>query len=320
MAIIPIYSRRKQEASGVKNEVYVYDRIPDALRVQVRRILEDAIGYYWDPDPYCSPLPNNNHGWELIRDAVARELGKLSLDSRKNPYEDCIGFIHSQQNIDQWLSLVEVAIRYIDNGVGKLKNYELREYGIKQTAKDAIEELNTRFIQAGVGYQYVNGEIIRIDNQLAHSEITLPALNFLSDSRFKGAEAEFLSAHAHYKAGEYKDCITDANNAFESVMKAICSLKNWSCEGSRATDLIKVLRKNGLIPDYLDGAFEQLAATLSSGLPKVRNSVAAHGQGAEIQHVPAYIAGYALHLTASKIIFLVQAFNDSEKAIKTKAS
>ena len=34
--------------------------------------------------------------------------------------------------------------------------------------------------------------------------------------------AEFLKAHAHYRSGEMKDAITDANNAFESTLKTIC--------------------------------------------------------------------------------------------------
>lgn len=122
-----------------------------------------------------------------------------------------------------------------------------------------------------------------------------------------------MAAHAHYRAGEYKDCVADALNAFESTMKAICDIKKWSySKGARASDLLKVIRSNGLLPDYLDGSFDQLAATLASGLPKVRNEAGGHGQGAEPRQTPGYIAAYALHLAAAKIVLLFEALKASE--------
>ena len=46
-----------------------------------------------------------------------------------------------------------------------------------------------------------------------------------------------LQAHAHYRSGETKDAITDANNAFESTLKAICDQRRWpydrGCPGVR---------------------------------------------------------------------------------------
>jgi len=109
-----------------------------------------------------------------------------------------------------------------------------------------------------------------------------------------------------------KDCVTDALNAFESTMKAVCDIKGWAYEtGARATDLVKILRANALLPDYLDRSFDQLIATLSSGLPRVRNEEGAHGQGAKPRATPPYVAAYALHLAAAKIILLVEALGDN---------
>ena len=53
--------------------------------------------------------------------------------------------------------------------------------------------------------------------------------------------------------------------------------------------------------------FSALKSTLESGLPTVRNREAGHGQGPETIVVPEYIAGYALHLTASNILLLAKA-------------
>ena len=31
-----------------------------------------------------------------------------------------------------------------------------------------------------------------------------------------------MRAHGHYRSGEMKDAVIDANNAFESTLKAVC--------------------------------------------------------------------------------------------------
>ena len=67
------------------------------------------------------------------------------------------------------------------------------------------------------------------------------------------------------------------------------------------------MRANGLLPDYLDASFDQLAATLKSGLPKVRGEEGAHGQGSAPRETPEHVAAYALHLAAAKILLLVEA-------------
>ena len=53
--------------------------------------------------------------------------------------------------------------------------------------------------------------------------------------------------------------------------------------------------------------FTALKSTLASGVPTARNRQAGHGQGPTIIVVPDYMAAYALHLTASNILFLTKA-------------
>uniref|UniRef100_UPI0035B4E3DB DUF7014 domain-containing protein n=1 Tax=Acidocella sp. C78 TaxID=1671486 RepID=UPI0035B4E3DB len=75
----------------------------------------------------------------------------------------------------------------------------------------------------------------------------------------------------------------------------------------RCSSRVKVAKGNRLWPDYLDNSFDQLVATLQSGLPKIRDNDASHGQGAKPKAVPDYIAAYALHLAACKIVFITEA-------------
>lgn len=159
-----------------------------------------------------------------------------------------------------------------------------------------------------MGYQFEGGQLARVDSQFLHAEAVKPALTLLARSGFEGVQEEFLNAHSHYRAGKNKEAVAMAANALESTFKAIFDKKGWGYQkGARISDLMKVARTNGLWPDYLDNSFDQLAATLQSGLPKIRDNDASHGQGSTPKEVPAYLAAYALHLAASKIVLLVSA-------------
>ncbi len=314
MSIFDIYSKRKKRTEQTEPDVYQYDKVPSTVRKQIEYIWDEAIGRYWAPRGSYMPLTppsHNNEGWELIRHAVCRERGIETLAGIPNAKNDCVGSLLGEKNIDQWLDVVEFSFTYIERVLGRRDEYERERLSVSLSPDDAIKELNYRLREAAVGYQFSDGKIIRVDSEFVHAEVVLPALQLLQDERFAGAQVEFTSAHAHYRAAEYKDCVTDALNAFESTMKVICDVRGWEHKkGARASDLIKVLRNNGLLPDYLDASFDQLIATLTSGLPKVRNEEGGHGQGGTPRETPRYVAAYALHLAAAKIVLLVEAMND----------
>ena len=309
MPVLDLFSYRKRVAKGGMPDVFVYDKLPEALRVQIVHIWKDAIG------PFCLDTgyglgrpPHNNQGWKVIHDIVVREHGVFALGQEHAISERCVSFLLGSKNVDAALDVIEASFLYIDKVARDFEDFEREGHGIKLTADAAIDELNERFRRAGVGYQFEDGRIFRVDSELMHREVVRPVLRYLHEPGFEGPRDEFLQAHAHYRSGETKDAITDANNAFESTLKAICDQRRWQYNrGSRASDLLKVVRANGLLPDYLDASFDQLAGTLKSGLPKVRNEAGAHGQGAKPRETPVYVAAYALHLAAAKILFLVEA-------------
>ncbi len=185
--------------------------------------------------------------------------------------------------------------------------------GSEISPDDGIAELNHRFREHGVGYQYESGAMIRVDSQLIHSEVVRPALSILADPMYEGANAEFLSAHEHYRARKYKECLNDCLKAFESSIKAICKKKGWAFGASdTAKSLIEIVFEQELIPTFMQSHFSALRSTLEAGVPTVRNRLSGHGQGSEQIDVPESIAAYSLHLTASNILLLTRA--DSEMA------
>lgn len=309
MPILDFFSHRKRVAEGNLPDVYVYDELPEELRVQIDYIWRDAIGgFHRYSGMEFGNVAENNEAWRFIHDAVAREHGVFSLGDRRNEYDNCKDFLIGSDSIDKVLDLIEISFRYIDRHARKFSPHERKRNGIRVEADDAITELNERFRRAGVGYRFEDGMILRVDSDLIHQEVVRPALLFLQQPGFEGPRDEFLQAHGHYRSGEMKDAITDANNAFESTLKSICQQRGWQYNrGARASDLVKLVRDEGLLPNYLDNSFEQLAATLKSGLPKVRGEEGAHGQGATPSKTPDYVAAYALHLAAAKILFLAGA-------------
>ena len=294
MPVLDLYSYRKRVADDGTPDVFTYDELPPELRVQIVFVLKDLIG------------KEDNLGWKMVHDAVAREHGLTRLGRRVRSLDRCEEYLLETASVVETLDFIEASFHTMA-GIAVGSDSRRRDR-LRTKTRAVIQELNERFRRSAVGYQLESGKIIRMDSELLHSEVVRPALRFLHQRGFEGPREEFLRAHACYRAGDTKDAVTNANNAFESTLKAICDQRRWAYpKGARASDLLRIVRDQGLLPDYLDNSFDQLAATLKSGLPKVRNEVAAHGQGTAPRETPDHVAAYALHLAAAKILFLVEA-------------
>ena len=286
MAVLNLYSKRKRAAANAgKPEVYRYDNLPPPLRAQIVHLWNDLLGAY---DRY-------GNTWQLLHDLMAREKGLLELGVVGNSRERCVQYF-TIANLDDALDMIELSFGNLD----------------PQEHAEAIEELNQRFREHGVGYQLSGSQIIRVDSEFVHAEVIKPALALLSDNVFAAANEEFLSAHRHYREGRHKDCVVAANRAFETTLKTICHERGWAFNsGDRASELVTVVRNQGLFPSYLDKGLDTYVALLKTGLPGVCNSAGGHGDEPKAPPVPEYIAAHALHLTAANIVLLVEAFNEN---------
>ncbi|WBL45854.1 hypothetical protein LOR37_14325 [Clostridium estertheticum] len=213
--IYETYSKRRKKIINQEiSDVYEYDELQITLRTQIMYIWRDAIG------------SNNNVAWEFIHNTIARELGIAYLGPYNNSYYDrCIYFL-SKAEIEEALDIIELSFKIIDNSIRTLSPNNKSIEGIILESDDAIIELNHRFKEHGVGYEFIKGEIIRIDNEFIHQEAVKPAIKLLYDGDFEGASNEFFNAYEHFRKGEYKEAIVDALKSFESTMKTICE-KNY---------------------------------------------------------------------------------------------
>jgi hypothetical protein len=313
MPIIDLYSKRKNRAKkGDQPEVYQYEELPLAFRRQVIHIWRTAIGIY--RYEFGKIIHHENYKlWSTIYNLLDRELGlsEPCLTSSYDPFEQCKSFLLDNDNsTENLLDLIELAFLFIDELVRKEleKTQGYCELNVSQQPDDAISELNHRFREHEIGYQFEGGQIIRVDSKFIHAEVVVPALGLLSDSCFTGPEQEFRSAHEHYRRQEYKEANNYALKSFESTIKSICDVRGWSyAKTACAKDLINVILTNQLVPLYLQDYFSGLRKVLEAGVPTVRNKTSGHGQGATPVDVPEHLAAYVLHLTASNIVMLIEA-------------
>jgi AbiJ N-terminal domain 4 len=220
-----------------------------------------------------------------------------------------LNYIRRVEDMDEFLSAVEIGCIGL-RIISKNYNDDPKSRGAQQSAVDAIEEINGRFEQHSVGYQFENGQIIRVDSKLTHAEIIKPALVLLTAPEFSKANEDFMAAHRHYRANEFKDCVTAANRAFESMLKAICDAEKWEYgKGDRAAELVTKVRSKGLFTHDFDRSFDAYVAMLKAGLPAVRNEAGGHGEGLTSAAVTAGIARFAINLTATNLVFLGDSYN-----------
>ena len=301
MQFLKLFSERRKESEGEVPDVYQYETIPQELRVQVIHIWQEAFG-----EPEHSSMgglyyPGDTAAaYDFIHKTLSYHYGALGLGGPHDSDFDSIhNFFLQTEEAEKAIDVIELSFQYIDQHYSRI------------SPDEAIAQLNYWFRRRGVGYQYESGQIIRIDSQLIHSEVVKPALNMLADPMYQGANAEFLSAHEHYRMGKYKECLNDCLKAFESCIKAICKKRQWTYnETDTISRLIGIVFDEELIPTFMQSHFSGLRSTLEAGVPTARNRQSGHGQGANIITVPEYMAAYALHLTASNILFLAKANED----------
>lgn len=307
MSTFDLFSKKQKRLRGEVPEVYQYSLMPKPLRVQIVQIIRDSFGK--NKELYGKPSRPKS-AYKFVHDTACREYGKFTLDesdygfSNKDLVEE---YILSENDIEKVLDIVDLAFKYINRIIRK--NY--RDYIFNTTIilspDEALDELNVRFKEHGVGFQFENNEIIRLDSTYMHSEIVKPLLKLLVENDFTGSQDEYLGAHEHYRHGRNKECLNDCLKAFESTLKTICKIKKWAYkEQDTSKKLINICFQNNLVPSYTQNQFTSLRNLLESGIPTIRNKLGGHGQGQSPQKVDDEMVRYGLNLTGSNMIFLIE--------------
>lgn len=291
-----LYSERIRNRDG-EPEVYIYDEFSEAFRNQVFYIMCDILDEY-----------DNEGFWDYMHDEFSREkglkkMGPYSENFKKDNIEQYVG----EASSEDFLDLVDFVFCLFDDVCRNAQPQYRFDLDTNKMVDAAINELNYRFRQHNFGYEFVNGEIIRIDNKVMHQEVVKPALRLLYEEGFDGAEEEFRKAFEYRRKGDNRNAILEAGKSFESTMKTICDKKGYTYDKAKDTakTLINILENNNFYPIYMSSHMASLRNTLETGLPVVRNKNAGHGQGSTVVPISDEFAEYALNLAATNIVLLV---------------
>ncbi|WP_166475423.1 AbiJ-NTD4 domain-containing protein [Bradyrhizobium symbiodeficiens] len=181
--------------AGQVNDVYTYDEIPEGLRTQV--ISGEILYVTSGPSGTTQKIQST---YQQIAKILRREYRVFTLtETNRDPDEDRHAFDElklwflTEGNTDRVLDAIELTARKIER-VCSRHDYISPRRNNEELCKDAIAELNISFKENGVGYQYSDGSIIRVDSQLIHTESVIPALTVLRDPAFERRRAVLDSA------------------------------------------------------------------------------------------------------------------------------
>jgi hypothetical protein len=293
------YSARN---GATQPDSYIYDVLPEKLRNQIKIIVGNAIGYdqFVDDDTvediYCN-----------IWEAYELEHGKLDVfhDSISCKWR-VLETIKEELNLLEVLDMIELCFRLIQR-IGELPDPHMEQRNATLSPNKAVNELNARFKQNNIGYQFRNGQLIKLSNELLHTEIVIEVTNLLMNPMYVNANEEYMKGQEHFKNGFNKECLNECLKALESTLKIIFTHKGWAYNTSDTLgQLITVAYTNNLIPEYIQTHLGSIRAVLTSGVNSIRNKVGGHGQGPVPIMADDETTRFTLNLTGSYIIYLVE--------------
>ena len=299
-----LYSRRYKKENNLDPDIYQYEKIPKKLKTTLGIIIFEKALIHDNDD-------TKNSFCKLICDIIREEHSLEYLFENMNKYSYANNYCSYQIHYDKILT------DFFKENDELLISLDIIElfcvYFSSSKRLIVIENINRRFLEHGCGYQFENNMIIKIANKHTHKEIIKPALNLLSDERFKSVNEEYREAFEAYKKGKYKTTISESSKALESTIKIIHTQMRYDLPKNKGLNsLIESLKENGFLENFNKEILTNLANTLkSTGI--IRNPVS-HGKGDEKEIiVNQSLASYTLHLSASAMIFLIEEMKNSKK-------
>src|SRR3989338_2577418 len=298
MAIFKNLFGQKEEID--KKDYFDYDKIPQETRQKVSFVIKenayvvglDRIGMW----------PERHEDLSNLRYQICKHKGIPNINDEISDRDAINSWLIRCPVID-FLRTVEIFlhIRQNDNSQDSFDRLQ-----------KATQEINYILDIDKIGYEIVEGKIIRRDSKYLHKEAVRQTISLLHNHSFKGPLEEFENALSNYLEKDYKGAISEANKAYESTMKAILTKLGISYDpNDTASALIKKFYDNDLIFSHTESFTNNLNEILK-GLPTIRNRQGGHGQGLDPQEVDKSYAEFALHLCGSFIVFLIGRYEETK--------
>lgn len=299
MSIFNTYSKRQKELP----DVFTYDVIQDKLKTQIFHIWND----YFKQGCFAKDLIFKTQ--KSIFSTICKEEGVKILFSSSfslnNPDYQVENYFETLRDTNKIMDVIEITFHYMQilETIASKQNYH---FSIYYPFKEAIKDLNKRFLENGVGYEYTGEQIIRIDNKLLHNEIVQNTLNLIGNPDYINVNEEFLKAHEHFRFSKYHECLNECLKAFESTMKIIISKNGWELkETATAKNLINVLIVNEFFKISEQSYLCAIKNLLEGQIPTIRNKNSGHGAGIVKIEIPSSLASYMIYITGATINYII---------------
>jgi AbiJ N-terminal domain 4 len=220
--------------------------------------------------------------FQKLNQKLARELALAAL----NPYtgmtqpQICSWFIATPYNeFDQRgpdyycksrLSMVELLFREAEahvqtnvlGPVAALSRKNVANIAVQKKLDQAIQELNVRLQQNGIGLDYTNGLLHLASDELTTERIAAPFWEIVSDPKWSVVEEEMKEAFDRLDHG-HDDAFTHATDALESTIKIISDENGWTRGIEKgASNYIDNLRGGRFIEVWESDALKAIFAKL----------------------------------------------------------
>ena len=260
---------------------------PQAFRTRLIRWTALSFRRRFPPNPYTGFGDDSANQVDLALNSLCQQLADaygrpllVPLDEMNHKVRSS-AHMEAQRQIPEHLARCtdHEALDFIDGVFQVLAQTSEGFAGVDyEVMEHAAAGLNSILDEEGIGYRFTEGELIRFDDPVTHKEAVQPAMELLAGGQFGHANAEFRRALECYRSGNWRDAITNANAALESVLKVVTVKPKLT-----AGPLIAEAKRQGVIPGYMQTAADNLEK-LMNVVPAVRSQEGAHGLGEREQN------------------------------------
>lgn len=295
-----IFSKRQKKQRGEIPDVYQYTELPINLRTQFIHVINDILLSEFR-DKYRQSAEDE---LEKIHRILLKEYGLFNLSGNaNNPIRDLKEFIYKEENIELVIDAIELICRSIPNIKDPFDSGRIKP-------NEAILEINKRFVEAGVGFKYENGYVLKFQSDLLHQETVINLLKLLTKKDQIHINNEFMLANEHFRHGRYSESISESLKAFESSLKYACEKKGFKYDKNKDTakKLIDILVNNKFFPTFMESYLGNIRSILETGIPTTRNRTSGHGKGVDPKienFATETLAIFILNITGSSIKFIL---------------
>lgn len=287
-----LFFERMKTQRGEWPKTFEKDHFPDNARTQCWQLLEPHVQKFSE----IVEILRHTIGVYRLNNAGAQS----NYSTRPFNYRaELQTFLHQGKSGGKSFEDIEYALTVI----------ELMAQKSGYDSENAIDAVNYRLRLAGVGYKYVDGQLIPIDDEELTNDAVIPAISLLNRDEFTDSYNYLRQAFSDYKEGtneSSQSAIDNTVKAVETTLKIIFSALKIDY-GPKATyaPLIQIAAENDLFPGIAEDKLSPIVNMLKA-LGEMRNM--AGGHGGPDKKVSDKAVRLAIHHSTANLLYIVESY------------